>query len=99
ELGRFNVTHRLEDRGAFKTPTLRELDETAPYMHDGSFQTLEAVVDYYDAGGIGGQAGLGVDPRIHPLGLSAEEKRDLVLFLHALSSHLRPPSPPELPPG
>ena len=53
-MGRFNLTHRIEDRGAFKTPTLRELTSTAPYMHDGRFETLEAVVDYYDRGGSGG---------------------------------------------
>ncbi len=99
ELGRFNVTHRIEDRGAFKTPTLRELLETAPYMHDGSFTSLDEVVEYYARGGIGGTAGLGVDPRIRPLGLTADEKRDLVAFLRSLSANRPPPPAPALPPG
>lgn len=94
ELGRFNLTHKLEDRGAFKTPTLRELDATGPYMHDGRFETLEEVVDYYDRGGA---AVLGVDARIRPLGLSAEQKSDLVAFLHALSSGAGAPPAPALP--
>jgi len=94
ELGRFNVTHRLEDRGAFKTPTLRELADTGPYMHDGRFATLGEVVDYYDRGGLGA---LGQDPLIHPLGLAAQDKADLVAFLKALSSSPLPEKAPELP--
>ena len=50
--GRFAVTKNREDWGAFKTPTLREIAQTAPYMHDGSLKTLEEVVDFYDKGGI-----------------------------------------------
>lgn len=95
ELGRFNLTHRLEDRGAFKTPTLRELVSTGPYMHDGRFGTLEEVVGYYNRGGAGL---LGTDPRIHPLGLSAAEQLDLVDFLRALSSNRAAPPAPALPP-
>ena len=49
--GRAGITGRPEDRGAFKTPTLREVGRTSPYMHDGSLATLEEVVDYYDRGG------------------------------------------------
>src|SRR5687768_250953 len=49
--GRFAVTRKTEDRGAFKTPTLREIARTAPYMHDGSVATLEDVVEFYDRGG------------------------------------------------
>ncbi len=94
ELGRFNVTHRIEDRGAFKTPTLRELTRTGPYMHDGRFDTLEAVVDYYDLGGPGL---LGMDARVHPLHLSQEQKADLVELLKALSSNAPPPTAPLLP--
>jgi cytochrome c peroxidase len=96
ELGRFNITHRLEDRGAFKTPTLRELESTAPYMHDGRFSTLEEVVDYYDRGGL--QA-LGMDSRIRPLNLSPADKADLVAFLRSLSSNAPVPPPPVLPPS
>jgi cytochrome c peroxidase len=95
ELGRFNVTHRSEDRGAFKTPTLRELVDTGPYMHDGRFGTLEEVVDYYDRGGAGL---LGMDPRIRPLDLTPAEKSDLVAFLRALSASRPAPPAPSLPP-
>ncbi|HUB06753.1 MAG TPA: cytochrome c peroxidase [Myxococcales bacterium] len=94
ELGRFNVSHRLEDRGAFKTPTLRELVNTGPYMHDGSFGTLEQVVDYYDRGGL---RVLGMDPRIHPLDLSAQDESDLVAFLRSLTASPPVPPPPVLP--
>jgi cytochrome c peroxidase len=83
--GRATVTGRTEDRGAFKTPTLREVARTAPYMHDGSFGTLEAVVEYYDRGG---QPNPGLDERIRPLHLSAAEKRDLVAFLRALRGRI-----------
>jgi cytochrome c peroxidase len=82
DLGRALVTHREDDRGAFKTPTLREVEHTAPYMHDGSLKTLEDVVEYYDRGG---NKGPGVNGRIRPLHLSAQEKQDLVTFLKALS--------------
>jgi cytochrome c peroxidase len=51
DLGRYYVTRRPEDKGAFKTPTLRSIVETAPYMHDGVFKTLEEVVDFFDQGG------------------------------------------------
>jgi cytochrome c peroxidase len=95
ELGRFNISHRLEDRGAFKTPTLRELTSTGPYMHDGRFGTLEEVVDYYDRGGA---KVLGMDPRIVPLSLTPVDKTDLVAFLRALSSNPPTPPPPSLPP-
>jgi cytochrome c peroxidase len=96
ELGRFNLTHRIEDRGAFKTPTLRELESTGPYMHDGRFGTLEEVVDYYDRGGL---RALGMDPRMQPLGLTAEEKTDLVEFLRSLSANPPVPPAPTLPPS
>lgn len=80
DLGLYHRTKRPGDRGKFRTPSLRELRWTAPYMHNGAFATLEQVVDFYDAGGGPGQtAGL------RPLGLSAAEKADLVAFLLALS--------------
>lgn len=81
DLGRFAVTGRDQDRGAFKTPTLRNLTDTAPYMHDGSQATLEEVVDFYDRGG---EANAWLDGRIKPLGLTAQEKADLVAFLRSL---------------
>jgi cytochrome c peroxidase len=83
--GRAAVTDRIEDRGAFKTPTLREVARTAPYMHDGSFGTLREVVEYYDRGA---QPNPGLDQRIRPLHLRAAEKTDLVAFLRALSGRI-----------
>ena len=80
--GRFAVSGRTADRGAFKTPTLREVARTAPYMHDGSFGSLEEVVDYYDRGG---NANPALDSELRPLKLSAVEKRSLVAFLNALN--------------
>jgi cytochrome c peroxidase len=80
--GRLGVTGQEEDRGAFKTPTLREVARTAPYMHDGSLATLEEVIDFYDGGG---NANPHLDPELRPLRLSVEEKKALVAFLHALS--------------
>jgi cytochrome c peroxidase len=80
--GRQAVTRRKSDRGRFKTPTLRGLTATAPYMHDGSLATLEDVVEFYNAGG-GKNPNL--DPAVVPLGLSVGDRRDLVAFLKALS--------------
>jgi cytochrome c peroxidase len=82
DLGRFVVTEKEEDKGAFKTPTLREIEHTGPYMHDGSLKTLEEVVEHYDKGGIKNPY---LDERIKPLKLSQEEKKDLVEFLKSLS--------------
>lgn len=83
ELGRFNVTHIIADIGKFKTPTLRNIALTAPYMHDGSMNTLEEVVDYYDKGG---EKNPYLDSAIFPLHFTDQEKLDLVAFLNALSS-------------
>jgi cytochrome c peroxidase len=80
--GRFELTQKESDRGKFKTPTLRNIAVTAPYMHDGSLATLEAVVEQYDAGGRGHE---NTDPLIQPLALDASEKSDLVAFLRALT--------------
>ena len=80
--GRSAVSGRVEDRGAFKTPTLREIALTAPYMHDGSVLTLTDVVEFYDKGGT---ANPGRDPELRPLHLSVSEKDALVAFLHALN--------------
>lgn len=73
--------------GRFKTPTLRDVALTAPYMHDGSLRTLEEVVAFYDRGGNGNgfARGRGGGRRIRPIGLSAEEQADLVAFLRALT--------------
>jgi cytochrome c peroxidase len=80
--GRFGVTGKTEDRGAFKTPTLREIARTAPYMHDGSLVTLSEVVDYYDRGG---NTNPGLDPELRPLRLTDLEKKALVSFLESLN--------------
>jgi cytochrome c peroxidase len=68
-------------KGNFKTPTLREVARTAPYMHDGSLPTIEDVIEYYDRGGNRNPA---LDEEIRPLRLSSEEKRDLAAFLRCL---------------
>jgi cytochrome c peroxidase len=84
--GRFLVTQNPADRGAFKTPTLREVARTAPYMHDGSVTTLAQVVDYYDRGG---NANPGLDAILRPIGLTLADKRALVAFLRALSGEVQ----------
>lgn len=84
--GRAQITGRAEDRGAFKTPTLREVARTKPYMHDGSLPTLESVVDFYSDGG---RPNPSLDPEIHPLSLSAAEKQALAAFLPSLSGRIK----------
>jgi cytochrome c peroxidase len=79
---------------AFKTPTLRNIAERTPYMHDGSLPSLEAVVDHYDQGLV---ARASLAPEIKPLGLTADEKADLVAFLRTLSSHDTEVALPTLP--
>lgn len=81
DLGRFEITLDPADRYAFKTPSLRNVAHSAPYMHDGSLATLEAVVDFYD---LGGGDVPGKSKALSPLGLRDEEKRALVAFLRAL---------------
>jgi cytochrome c peroxidase len=88
-LGRFAVTRDLTNIGAFKTPTLRNVELTAPYMHDGSHKTLEEVVTFYNNGGRLKET----DPvpellsgGIRPLNLTEEQQADLVAFLKALTS-------------
>lgn len=91
--GRYRISGLREDLGAFKTPTLREVGQTAPYMHDGSLATLEEVVRFYDAGG---RLNPYQDPILHPLGLTVEERRALVTFLESLTglAALGPPTAP-----
>ncbi len=85
DLGRYVVTKDEKDRGAFKTPTIRNVAMTAPYMHDGSQKTLVEVVEWYDKGG---HPNANLDPKIKPLKLTAEEKADLVAFMEALTGDL-----------
>jgi cytochrome c peroxidase len=82
DVGRFNVTKDKKDIGAFKTPTLREISMTAPYMHDGKFATLEDVVEHYNSGGIKNPF---LDNQIIPLKLTESEKQDLVEMLRTLN--------------
>ncbi|QQR79945.1 MAG: c-type cytochrome [Deltaproteobacteria bacterium] len=93
--GRFVVSKQEQDIGAFKTPTIRDITKTAPYMHDGSEATLEAVVELYDRGG---NKNTHLDPRMEPLNLSPQEKSDLVNFMKALDGNPYPKiTPPKLP--
>jgi cytochrome c peroxidase len=80
--GRFEVTQRAADRQAFKTPSLRNVALTAPYMHNGSITSLAAVIDFYDLGG--GDAP-GKSERLKPLHLSATDKQALLAFLNSLT--------------
>ena len=84
--GRASVTQDDADRGKFKTPTLREVARTAPYMHDGSLQTLEDVIDFYSDGGRPNQY---LDGNVRKLNLSDDEKRQLTAFLAALSGDIQ----------
>ena len=83
ELGRFLVTQKKEDIGAFKTPFLRDVLLTGPYMHDGSLETLWDVVEFFNKGG---QRNPFLDAEMKPLGLTESEVDDLVNFLGALTS-------------
>lgn len=79
--GRFEVTRDRKDMGAFKTPSLRDVSRTAPYMHDGSFATLRQVVEFYIQGG---NANPALDHRIEPLELSTTEVDELIAFMKTL---------------
>jgi cytochrome c peroxidase len=96
DLGLYYITKNPKDVNKFRTPSLRELKVTAPYMHNGIFYTLAEVVDFYNQGG--GQ-GPNKSPLIRPLGLGDQEKKDLVAFLEALSMDgpllMDPPKLPE----
>jgi cytochrome c peroxidase len=95
DLGRYEVSKVEADRGAFKTPTLRNVTENPPYMHDGSELTLEAVVEFYNRGGVKNSW---LSKEIKPLSLSAAEVDDLVAFLYALTGEVQGLEPPkELP--
>ncbi len=94
DLGRFGVSKVEEDKGAFKTPTLRNLVQSAPYMHDGSEKTLEDVIAFYDRGGVPNQW---LSKEIRPLNLTDRDKADLVAFLKALTGEVRGRERPTLP--
>jgi cytochrome c peroxidase len=86
DLGRFEFTKKPADKGKFKTPSLRGVAKTAPYMHDGSIKTLEEVVAFYSKGG---NANPHLDPALKPLNLTPEEQANLVAFLKALSEEVK----------
>ncbi|WP_296456708.1 cytochrome-c peroxidase [Rubinisphaera sp.] len=94
--GRFAISKLGGDTGAFKTPTLREIARTAPYMHDGSLKTLKEVVEHYNKGGIANEY---LDEEIFEMNLTEQEMNDLVTFLkEGLSSESYPlVEAPELP--
>ncbi|MBV9266291.1 MAG: c-type cytochrome, partial [Acidobacteriaceae bacterium] len=85
DLGRGKLLKIEAMQHAFKTPTLRDVSLRAPYLHNGSEPTLEAVVNFYDKGGDAGQRP-SLAPEIQPLHLAEQEKKDLIEFLRALTS-------------
>jgi cytochrome c peroxidase len=82
DLGRYDTTKAEADKGAFKTPTLRNVAQTAPYMHDGSLKTLKAVVDFYAGNG---NSNPHLDPEMKKIKLNGRERADLVEFLKSLT--------------
>jgi cytochrome c peroxidase len=82
DLGRYEVTQNPQDRWKYKTPSLRNINLTAPYMHNGLFETLQQIVEFYNRGGIANE---NLDPLIKPLNLTALEINDLIAFLKALT--------------
>ncbi len=89
--GRFAVTGNEKDHGAFKTPTLREIARTPPYMHNGSLASLTEVIEFYNRGG---RVNPWLDSEIHPLHLAPEEEKALIAFLQSLSGTVREGAPP-----
>ena len=96
DLGRFEHTKKEKDKGRFKTPTLRGVGLTAPYMHDGSLKTLEDVLEFYSKGG---KSNPYLDKKMEPLNFSKQEIADMTAFLNALSKPVpngdRPAAKPE----
>ncbi|MEW9110846.1 MAG: cytochrome c peroxidase [Cytobacillus gottheilii] len=92
--GRYEVTKNEEDKGKFRTTGLRGVAHTAPFMHDGSFATLEDVVNYYNDGGGDHE---NKSDLINPLGLTDKEVQQLVAFMESLSGELPEVETPEIP--
>ncbi|OGI18489.1 MAG: hypothetical protein A3B68_07020 [Candidatus Melainabacteria bacterium RIFCSPHIGHO2_02_FULL_34_12] len=93
DVGRAKISVSGKDTRKFKTPTLREVANTAPYFHSGEFDTLEAVIAYYNAGG--GEDTY-KDPLKKPLNLNQQEQKDLVAFLKSLTGRQPKITPPTL---
>lgn len=85
DVGRAEITGRSEDYGSFRTPSLRNVALTGPYMHDGSLRTLSDVVEHYNKGGIKNP---NLDPELRKLNLNEQDKIDLVSFLESLTSYV-----------
>lgn len=86
DAGLYSITNKESDKGKFKTPGLRNIAVTAPYMHNGMFKTLEEVIDYYNDPTKIVTGAINIDERLQkPLGLSEREKKDLVAFLKTLT--------------
>lgn len=88
DVGRAKISVTGKDTRKFKTPTLREIEKTAPYFHAGQFDSLEAVIAFYNAGG--GEDTY-KDPLKKPLNLNDEEQKDLIAFLKSLTGRQKPP--------
>ena len=87
DLGLYRVTENPNDRWRFRTQSLRNVALTAPYMHNGKFDTLREVIGFYDRGGVPNEL---LSPLIFPLGLSEQEKQDLEAFLLSLTGSTIP---------
>ena len=85
DLGRFTESKDEKDKGAFKTPTIRNVAQSAPYMHDGSQKTLEEVVEWYAKGGHPNDQ---LSDKIKKLDLTDDDKKDLVEFMHSVTGAL-----------
>lgn len=94
DLGRYAVTKEEKDKGAFKTPTLRNIVDTAPYMHDGKTKTLMEVMKFYNQGG---EKNPWLSERIKPLNLTEQEMKDVVEFMKTLSGEVQNVDEPRLP--
>jgi cytochrome c peroxidase len=82
DLGLYEITENPADRWKYRTPSLRNIALTAPYMHDGSISTLAEIIEFYNQGGIDNELR---DPLVRPLNLSKEEASQLLAFLNALT--------------
>ncbi len=95
DMGRYAIKPIKVLKGAFKTPTLRDIDLTSPYMHNGAYKTLDEVVDHYDAGGFKNAGTL--SPNMKKLNLSKKERKAIVAFLKSLTGDPVPFTVPVLP--
>jgi len=82
DLGLYEITENPDDRWKYRTPSLRNVALTAPYMHDGSISTLEQVIAFYQRGGIKNEL---LDPLIQPLNLNESETEQLLAFMKSLT--------------